>query len=134
MKNIFHVTAVVLLILVISCSKKDTDPVPEIAKHSYQISWDANKEPDIIHYDLYVWSGLDSTKTPFEDNTSAYRYIKYFVKSVKDTSTNILEIADGKSFIQIALSAVNSNGSKSQISVSNFRKAVDSHKVSKPQN
>ena len=103
-------------------------------EYGYQASWDANTEPDVSHYNLYVWSGIDSLGSPFVDSTSTDFYTEYFVKSVTRTNTSFFSIADGKSFIQAALCAVDSTGNKSMIAVSNTIKAVDGEAPGQPKN
>jgi len=114
-----------LFLIIVSCSVLADS-------YGYQASWDANTEPDLSHYDLYVWSGTDSLGSPFADSTSTNLYTEYFVKSVIGTNTNFLSVADGKSYIQAALSAVDSTGNKSMIAVSNIIKAVDGEAPGQP--
>jgi len=134
MKKIFLLTATVttLFIFVLSCS--ENDPNRGNDENTYQASWDANTESDFSHYDLYVWSGLDSTQSPFEQGTNTSLYTDYFVKSVSRTSTTFMEITIDKLYIQAALSAVNLSGKKSLIGVSNILKVNNGIAVSKAEN
>lgn len=132
MKSIILLTKALLFLFFLSCSENSSDTNSE--ENSYQASWDANAEPDLSHYDLFIWRGLDSTESPFVAGASTSLYSDYFVKSVTGTSTSFLETADDKSYIQAALSAVDLSGNKSVIAVSNIIKAADSTALGKSNN
>ncbi len=131
MKNIFLLIVTVIFLFVLSCKDKKNEvsnrfnTFIDTNKNDYTATWDANNEPNISHYNLYVWSGLDSAQSPFDSSRSTGFYRPYFVKRVKDTTTKFIAIADGKSYIQIALSAVDSSGNRSKIGVSNIIKAIE---------
>ncbi len=131
MKNIFLLMMTVLFFFVLSCKDKKNEvsnrfnTFIDTNKNDYTATWDANNEPNISHYNLYVWSGLDSTQSPFDSTRSNGFYRQYYIKSVNNTSTKFVAIADGKSYIQIALSAVDSSGNRSKIGVSNIIKAIE---------
>lgn len=95
-------------------------------------SWSANPESDMHHYNIAYWVGSDSSQAPFVDNTPMSNYPSYeLFEVVHDTSASYsypLPVSPdsngvypyGGIYIQVAVSAVDTDGLESNIAASNI--------------
>jgi hypothetical protein len=116
------------IFLVILCFIWGCENLP---KDDYNLSWNLNPEPDISHYIIYGWHGADTTRSPFRDDTLADNFQKLILKNnishnPSDSVVNVSVsfVANGD-WLQFAVSAVNTYGLKSNISISSFIQSDD---------
>ncbi len=105
-----------------------------------QASWDRNLEEDLSHYNVFKWSGLDTTLTPFVDGEYRFDNDPLFVGFVNKGPAagqqlySLFVQADGITYTQIAVSAVDSSDNHSPIGLSNFIQPIDETSPGQVQN
>ena len=104
--------------------------------HSYMLTWTANTEPDMSHYEVYVWTGLDTLVCPLIQDVGISPSSPLYLKDVghPDELTSFVEIADGVTYIRAGLVAVDIYGNRSGLGVSNFLLSPDNTPPATPQN
>lgn len=121
---------ILVLLIVVGCSLFAD-------QHGYTVTFESSISPDVSHHELLVWSGLDSLSAPFIEDTYSANYPTYTpVILGKDSvvTYTLNAVADGKSYIQVAVCAVDSSGNKSTLTVSNILKSIDGTNPEKAKN
>ena len=83
----------------------------------YTITWTENTEPDLSHYNIFIWEGTDTTLCTWAVGdvlTPADPTFRKQVGTGLDVST-VLGVADGQTYISCALTAVDFSGNTSTI-------------------
>ena len=116
-----------LLLLIVGCSVKAD-------VKTYNLSWDANTEPDLAGYKIYQWIGADTTLSPLDTLISGANYTQYYIKTITETTTTIQAESDGINYIQVGMSAIDVSGNESNLGLSKFYLTLDSDAPSAPKN
>lgn len=102
---------------------------------NYSITWTPNTDPDMDHYNLYVWSGLDTTQCPYYESMPISPTDATFYKAIPYTSSLGSEawtgIADGKTYFSVLLQAADSSGNRSPAGWA-YVKGTNSHFLLSP--
>jgi len=111
--------------------------------HTYTATWDLNNEPDISHYNLFVWEGQDTLLCPFAQGLAVPVSDPTYVKSINHPTqtTTFSGAKDGVTYISVALSAADLANNQSGIgwgtvtgSTSHFLQSVDEESPEIPTN
>ena len=104
----------ILLFALVSCSVLQSDSL------DYTVSWDANAEPDISHYNVYIWVGTDTLQCPlFQGMPIGVTHPTYLTQT-SDISQVFSAESDGINYMRAGVQAVDTSDRQSTLAVSEF--------------
>ena len=89
-------------------------------EHNYHVTWIANTEPDMHHYNLFWWHG----DTMITSKTFTFKKTIAHIAGITNYDVIVPDIRDGW-WIQAALTAIDTAGNESIKSYTNILKTAD---------